>query len=252
VDVVGPGLLPLFRISHREDQRAVLAFLLEGIDQVALFVGFLVLQRGRIEKELLPVYLRFHALEQAVGLDVVEHVGLPEEHHVLVVGIDLLVDVLVQRRIAEVDRAALAEVAVEKVVQLLEQLLAEGRERLERLVDVVLKPGEYALGVVAGLDPHQVDVSGFALDLGPNEHISQGIEEFLFSVHYSPFILAIDDLAVIRKQASQFLRRLTVCVTCVWAGVDSVWEQEKPEARKMLENAAESHTSGARFVRPRF
>jgi len=31
----------------------------------------------------------------------------------------------------------------------------------------------------------------------------------------------------------------------VWAGVDSVWEQEKLEARKMLENAAESHTSGA-------
>jgi len=32
-------------------------------------------------------------------------------------------------------------------------------------------------------------------------------------------------------------------------GVDSAWEQEKLEARKMLENAAESHTSGARFVR---
>jgi hypothetical protein len=31
----------------------------------------------------------------------------------------------------------------------------------------------------------------------------------------------------------------------VWAGVDSAWEQEKLEARKMLENAAESHTSGA-------
>jgi len=31
--------------------------------------------------------------------------------------------------------------------------------------------------------------------------------------------------------------RPTVCVTCVWAGVDSVWEQEKLEARKMLENA---------------
>jgi hypothetical protein len=36
----------------------------------------------------------------------------------------------------------------------------------------------------------------------------------------------------------------------VWAGVDSVWGQEKLEARKMLENAAESHTSGARFVSP--
>jgi len=26
----------------------------------------------------------------------------------------------------------------------------------------------------------------------------------------------------------------------VWAGVDSAWEQEKLEARKMLENAAEN------------
>jgi LSD1 subclass zinc finger protein len=40
----------------------------------------------------------------------------------------------------------------------------------------------------------------------------------------------------------------TVCVTRKWAGVDSVWEQEKLEARKMLENRAESHLSGARFV----
>ena len=40
----------------------------------------------------------------------------------------------------------------------------------------------------------------------------------------------------------------TVCVTCVWAGVDNAWEQEKLEARKMLKNAAESHTPGARFV----
>jgi len=32
----------------------------------------------------------------------------------------------------------------------------------------------------------------------------------------------------------------------VWAGVDSAWEQEKPEARKMLAvGAADSHTSGA-------
>ena len=38
----------------------------------------------------------------------------------------------------------------------------------------------------------------------------------------------------------------------MWAGVDSVWEQEKLEARKMLENAAESHPSSARFVSPLF
>jgi len=34
----------------------------------------------------------------------------------------------------------------------------------------------------------------------------------------------------------------------VWAGVDKAWEQEKLEAWKMPENAAESHTSGARCV----
>jgi len=34
----------------------------------------------------------------------------------------------------------------------------------------------------------------------------------------------------------------------VWAGVDKDWEQKKLEARKMPENAADSHTSGARGV----
>jgi hypothetical protein len=41
----------------------------------------------------------------------------------------------------------------------------------------------------------------------------------------------------------------TVCVTRKWAGVDNVWEQKKLEARKMLLNRADSHLSGARFVR---
>jgi hypothetical protein len=51
--------------------------------------------------------------------------------------------------------------------------------------------------------------------------------------------------------------RPTVCVSpaCSWrdtgagAGVDSIREQEKPEARKILENAAKSHPSSAGFVR---
>jgi hypothetical protein len=46
-------------------------------------------------------------------------------------------------------------------------------------------------------------------------------------------------------------RGLTVCVTCVWAGGDSAWEQGRLEAGKMPENAADSHTSGGRFVRRR-
>ena len=41
----------------------------------------------------------------------------------------------------------------------------------------------------------------------------------------------------------------TVCVTGAGAGVDSAWEQKKLEARKLLENAAESPASSARCVR---
>jgi len=47
----------------------------------------------------------------------------------------------------------------------------------------------------------------------------------------------------IEKQVSS-----TVCVTCLWAGRENACEQKKAEARKMLENATESHKSGARFV----
>jgi hypothetical protein len=47
-----------------------------------------------------------------------------------------------------------------------------------------------------------------------------------------------------------YVKRLTVCVTGRWAGVDSASEQEKLEARKMLENGDESHLSRARGVRP--
>ena len=42
----------------------------------------------------------------------------------------------------------------------------------------------------------------------------------------------------------------TVCVTGAGAGVDSAWEPRKLEARKMLENAAESPASSARGVSP--
>jgi len=40
---------------------------------------------------------------------------------------------------------------------------------------------------------------------------------------------------------------LMICVTGAGADVDSVWEQEKLEARKMLKNAAESPASSARI-----
>ena len=56
----------------------------------------------------------------------------PEQHHVAVVGVDTRVDVLVQRRVTEVDGAAFAEVAVEEGVELVEQFLVERREGRKR------------------------------------------------------------------------------------------------------------------------
>jgi len=41
---------------------------------------------------------------------------------------------------------------------------------------------------------------------------------------------------------------LTVCVTGAGAGVDSAWEQEKLEARKILEKPYRTPASSARFV----
>jgi hypothetical protein len=142
-----------------------------------------VLQRGHIEEELLAVQLHVEILEQPVGLDIVKHVRLPEQHHVLVVGIDLLVHALVQRRVAEVDRAALAEIPVKEVVQFLKKLVAESRERFQRGVDVLLKLWEHALGVIPGLDLHQIDVARFPLNLRAHENIAQNIEKSCFSGH---------------------------------------------------------------------
>jgi hypothetical protein len=62
-----------------------------------------------------------------------------------------------------------------------------------------------------------------------------------------PFLIYMNTM-VIMSLCRLLFCNLTVGVTCVWAGVDNAWEQKKLEARKMPENAAESHTSGARFV----
>jgi len=67
------------------------------------------------------------------------------------------------------------------------------------------------------------------------------VHDFFSNSNYTPRGLLID---IVERKG------LTVCITCVWAGVDNAWEQEKLEARKMPENAAReaSHTSGVRAL----
>ena len=69
-----------------------------------------------------------------------------------------------------------------------------------------------------------------------------------FSVNLRPSGLERNFLRVIFYNFPENILIPTVCITCVCAGVDSVWEQEKLEARKTFENAAESPPSGAHFV----
>ena len=73
---------------------------------------------------------------------------------------------------------------------------------------------------------------------------------FLFGDNIAVF--SFFALTVVGRSVCISKSRLTVCVSRWWAGVDSAGEQEKPEARKMLENGAESHQSAARCVRRRF
>ena len=96
---------------------------------------------------------------------------LPEEHHIPVVGVHPLVHVLMQGRVAEVDRAALAEIAFKEGVELVKEFLAKFREVPDRKVNILFELWEYTVLVVAGLDAHQVDEPGVPLDLRSYEDI---------------------------------------------------------------------------------
>jgi hypothetical protein len=58
----------------------------------------------------------------------------------------------------------------------------------------------------------------------------------------------MESRAPLGRMRAQRASVLTICVTGDGAGVDKVWEQYKPEARKMLKNGDESHLSSARCV----
>jgi hypothetical protein len=67
----------------------------------------------------------------------------------------------------------------------------------------------------------------------------------IFEVFYHGFILWCGALNVNHLVLELGFTRSqpTVYVSGMWAGVDSLWEQKKLEARKMLENAARAQRS---------
>jgi len=107
-------------------------------------------------------------------------VGLPEQDHIAVVGVDLFVDLLVQGGVAEIDRAAFAEIALKEGVELIKEFFTKFREVFEGLVNIPFEFGEDPVLIVAGFDAHQVDEPGFPFDLRADKNISQGVEELSF------------------------------------------------------------------------
>jgi hypothetical protein len=61
-------------------------------------------------------------------------------------------------------------------------------------------------------------------------------------------IYGIQQICAKRISVSPSGDRPTVCVTGAGEGVDSVWKQEKLEARKILEKPHRTPASSARFV----
>jgi hypothetical protein len=85
----------------------------------------------------------------------------------------------------------------------------------------------------------------------PRRRVRPKIESGIYlaiRVHPTKILLNLNYYPSTLNKSTVRTCRPTVCVTGAGADVDSVWEQKKPEARKLLENRAESHLSAARFV----
>jgi CRP-like cAMP-binding protein len=90
--------------------------------------------------------------------------------------------ILVQSRIAKIDRTAFAEVALEEGIELVEQFFTKIGKWLDRFVDVRLQLREPALLLVARFDSHQVDISRLTLHFCSDENITQSIQKLLFKL----------------------------------------------------------------------
>ena len=82
-------------------------------------------------------------------------------------------------KVAEIDGAAFAEIAVEESVEFVEQFLAESGFWFCPAVDFLHQGRAYRLKIGL-LHPHQVDETGVAFHPGASEHQPQCIEEAFF------------------------------------------------------------------------
>ena len=182
-DVIGLGFAAALGVIDRQADGLDILFLfdlLKSVNEFAFLVGFLVLHGGAVEEEGMAVDLHGEVVEEAVGLHVVEHVSLPEEDDILLVGVNPLVNAHVLGRVGEADGAAAGEVAGEKGMELVEQFLAEFREGFDPFVDFLKQGRLHRLAEPLRLDSHQVDVAGFSLHLRTDEEIAERIEETAF------------------------------------------------------------------------
>ena len=100
--------------------------------------------------------------------------GLPRQRDIRAVGIDALVDLGEGGQVAKVNGAAFAEIATEKGVELVKQLLAEVVPLFDAPVYFFQQRPLPGLEVLT-LHAHQVDEAGIALHLSPGEQRFQRV-----------------------------------------------------------------------------
>ena len=167
-------------VGGGQSNRPVLFDRSKSEKEVAFFVGFFVLQRGAIEEKLLPVELYAQVAKKPVGLHIVKHVRLPKEDDILFIGIDPFVDAHVLRRVGKTNRTALAKIARKESVQLIEQFLAKVRKGFQFLRNVGQKLRLDELRKITRLNPHEIDVAGFAIDFRADKQIAQSVKKTAF------------------------------------------------------------------------
>jgi hypothetical protein len=68
-------------------------------------------------------------------------VGFPEENHILGVGIDSFIDIIVEGGIVEIDRAVLSEVAMKERVKFIEEFISEVGVLCKGTVNIFFETG---------------------------------------------------------------------------------------------------------------
>jgi hypothetical protein len=97
--------------------------------------------------------------------------GFPEEHHILVIGIDFFVDIVVEGGIVEVDGAVLGKISVEEGIEFVEEFITETGVLLSGGVLNILFEQSFDFAVIVRFHFHEVNEAACSFDFRTDEDV---------------------------------------------------------------------------------